>query len=119
MCVAVGVHLSESFRPTAGESCQGIPMRRCSRPRRLTRILLLLSAIITRGGEQVVSDEAFPESAVDAGVDVWLAHLRRQGLSDRTLERRARALGDAVRRGVPLPRDYQEFLAGILSQTLD
>ena len=67
----------------------------------------------------MVANRDLSEAAVDASVDAWLAHLRRQGLSDRTLERRARALGDAVRRGVPLPRDYQEFLIVRLSQTLD
>ena len=53
-------------------------------------------------------DRDMSESAVDAVIDLWLEHLRRQGLCDRTLERRARALGDAVRCGLPLPKDYQE-----------
>ena len=57
----------------------------------------------------MVGDADLPESVVDAGVDAWLAQLRRQGLSDRTLERRARALGDAVRYGLPLPPDVRAF----------
>lgn len=57
----------------------------------------------------MVTDRDLSEAAVDAGVDAWLAHLRHQGLSDRTLQRRARALGDAVRYGLPLPQDVQAF----------
>lgn len=52
---------------------------------------------------------SLPDSAELEWANARLAPLRRQGPSDRTLERRARALGDAVRRGLPLPRDYQEF----------
>jgi hypothetical protein len=84
-----------------------------------TRILLLPGAIIKREVMHMVGDREVPKAAVDATVDQWLAHLRRQGLSDHTLERRARALGDAVRCRLPLPKAYQEFLADILSQTLD
>lgn len=59
-------------------------------------------AILERGVLHVVTYLYASESAVDAGVDAWLVHWRRQVFSDRTLERRACALGDAVRHERPL-----------------